>query len=168
MTEEEREAFETPSLFYFFDRRHDFDRVCAELAESETLAENDRVRFTCPCCGYPTIGERGGYEICGICWWEDDGQDESDPDIIWGGPNHAYSLTQARHNVLSRLLMYRRNDPMFDQLGGSNEKRLSSVAALIGAFEAMRTADRRTRAMLWQIVDETRSKMRSELELRSQ
>lgn len=29
--------------------------------------------FPCPCCGYLTLSEApGSYEICGICFWEDD------------------------------------------------------------------------------------------------
>lgn len=26
----------------------------------------------CPCCGYKTIKERGCYDICKVCYWEDD------------------------------------------------------------------------------------------------
>jgi hypothetical protein len=29
-------------------------------------------KFTCPCCGYKTIDSDGNYEICPICFWEDD------------------------------------------------------------------------------------------------
>ena len=49
----------------------------------------------CPCCGCLTLGERGGYEICPVCFWEDDGQDDHDADVVRGGPNRALSLTQA-------------------------------------------------------------------------
>lgn len=27
---------------------------------------------TCPCCGYRTLPERGAYDLCPVCWWEDD------------------------------------------------------------------------------------------------
>jgi hypothetical protein len=56
------------------------------------------VRYNCPCCGYKTLGERGAYEICDVCFWEDDGQDEVDADTVRGGPNRSLSLTQARKN----------------------------------------------------------------------
>jgi hypothetical protein len=56
------------------------------------------VRYACPCCGCRTPGERGGYEICPVCFWEDDGQDDQDADTVRGGPNGALSLTQARTN----------------------------------------------------------------------
>jgi hypothetical protein len=29
-------------------------------------------KFTCPCCGYKTIDSDGNYDICAICFWEDD------------------------------------------------------------------------------------------------
>ncbi|WP_218011201.1 CPCC family cysteine-rich protein [Herbidospora mongoliensis] len=52
----------------------------------------------CPCCGYLTLGQRAMYEICSVCFWEDDGQDDHDADVIRHGPNGALSLTQARSN----------------------------------------------------------------------
>jgi len=52
----------------------------------------------CPCCGYKTLGERAGYEICAVCFWEDDGQDDEDADEVRGGPNSSISLTQGRAN----------------------------------------------------------------------
>lgn len=27
---------------------------------------------TCPCCGYRTLPDRGAYDLCPVCWWEDD------------------------------------------------------------------------------------------------
>ncbi|RSM81419.1 hypothetical protein DL991_07770 [Amycolatopsis sp. WAC 01375] len=52
----------------------------------------------CPCCGYLTVGERGVYEICPVCFWEDDGQDDHDANVVRGGPNGRLSLTVARLN----------------------------------------------------------------------
>jgi hypothetical protein len=54
--------------------------------------------YACPCCRHVTLGERGGFEICLICFWEDDGQDDPDADVVLGGPNGQLSLTTARHN----------------------------------------------------------------------
>jgi Cysteine-rich CPCC len=54
----------------------------------------------CPCCKYKTLFGRGQDEICRVCYWQDDGQDEPDADIVLGGPNGTLSLTEARSNFL--------------------------------------------------------------------
>lgn len=54
--------------------------------------------YACPCCRFLTLGGRGGFEICEVCFWEDDGQDDPDADAVLGGPNGDLSLTQARDN----------------------------------------------------------------------
>jgi Cysteine-rich CPCC len=52
--------------------------------------------FPCPCCGYLTIGEEppGTFEICPVCFWEDDNVQFGDPDFR-GGANHV-TLNEAR------------------------------------------------------------------------
>jgi len=67
-------------------------------------------RYVCPCCNYPTLNERNSYEICGLCCWEDDGQDESNASKILGGPNQDYSLAEARYNFKQYLTMFRPSD----------------------------------------------------------
>jgi hypothetical protein len=64
-----------------------------------SFANGVRVRplQRCPCCYFYTI-EGIGYDICRICWWEDDGQDDETADEVFGGPNGELSLTQARYN----------------------------------------------------------------------
>ncbi|WP_043177530.1 CPCC family cysteine-rich protein [Streptomyces sp. NRRL F-2890] len=57
--------------------------------------------YPCPCCGFITLSVRGGYEICPVCFWEDDGQDDQDADTVRGGPNGRLSLTRARKNFHS-------------------------------------------------------------------
>ena len=54
--------------------------------------------YRCPCCGCLTLCGRAGYEICPVCYWEDDGQDSHDADEVRGGPNGSLSLTQARES----------------------------------------------------------------------
>ena len=56
------------------------------------------VRVICPCCRYPTLTVKGGYDICELCNWEDDGQDDQTADEVWGGPNGDYSLITGRAN----------------------------------------------------------------------
>jgi hypothetical protein len=54
-------------------------------------------RAQCPCCDYFSLPERGMYLICPICFWEDDGQDLDQLDIL-SGPNHGITLGEARTN----------------------------------------------------------------------
>ncbi len=56
--------------------------------------------FTCPCCGYKTLDEEpsGTYNICSICFWEDDGVQLDDPDYA-GGAN-VVSLREGQSNFL--------------------------------------------------------------------
>jgi hypothetical protein len=54
--------------------------------------------YPCPCCGYRTLTELGAFEMCPVCWWEDDGQNDADADVVRGGPNGDLSLTDARAN----------------------------------------------------------------------
>lgn len=53
--------------------------------------------FTCPSCAYPTLQERGQYEWCILCEWEDDGSD--DPHILSITAPNYLSLIEARVNM---------------------------------------------------------------------
>ena len=90
----------------------------------------------CPCCGRRTLDERGGYDICRVCWWEDDGQDNSEADLVWGGPNSDLSLTQARANVLLRGIF----DPRRTDLRKSQDPAATYEAGRIFVFAADRSA----------------------------
>jgi hypothetical protein len=55
----------------------------------------------CPCCDYFTLEGPRCWDICPICYWEDDGDYLDQPDF--GSPaNKGLSLRQARENF--RLL----------------------------------------------------------------
>lgn len=56
------------------------------------------VMFPCPCCGYLTLAEEppGTYEICDVCFWEDDYVQFKD-ESYRGGANDM-SLEEARRN----------------------------------------------------------------------
>lgn len=56
------------------------------------------MNYACPCCGYKTLTEAppGTYDICEICFWEDDGVQYHDPDYS-GGANKV-SLREAQSN----------------------------------------------------------------------
>jgi len=55
--------------------------------------------IACPCCGHATLSARGFHEICPVCFWEDDGQDNDDADLCRGGPNRV-SLREGRVSFL--------------------------------------------------------------------
>ncbi len=76
---------------------------------------NKKPRFECPCCGYLTLDERGTYDICPVCFWEDDAylifyedkieavrvsHEVSDEDLIDvpSGANHGLTLREGREN----------------------------------------------------------------------
>lgn len=77
-----------------------FQSYVKALEESVIAPAKDGHAYNCPCCGCKTLGERGGFEICPICYWEDDGQDNRDADVVRGGPNGRLSLTHARANFI--------------------------------------------------------------------
>lgn len=55
-------------------------------------------RYSCSCCGFLTLPQPppGTYEICEVCFWEDDGVQFDDPDYEGGAIT--VSLRQARDN----------------------------------------------------------------------
>ena len=59
------------------------------------------MKYTCACCGYITLTEKppGTFEICEICYWEDDNVQFEDPDYE-GGANRV-SLRHAQKNFLA-------------------------------------------------------------------
>jgi hypothetical protein len=53
--------------------------------------------FPCPCCGYEVFdGHAGSFDICPICYWEDDVVQLVFPDLA-GGANK-YSLIEGQRN----------------------------------------------------------------------
>lgn len=62
----------------------------------EPAGHND---VQCPCCDFYTISEVGGWEICPICFWEDDGFRRAEIDVP-SGANHGLTLREARANFI--------------------------------------------------------------------
>lgn len=58
------------------------------------------MKYKCPCCGYYTLDERPNatYDICPVCFWEDDPIQLNDP-TYWGGANRV-CLLEARRNFI--------------------------------------------------------------------
>lgn len=72
-----------------------FKEAAEDLAARETPLGR---RYPCPCCGYLTFSRTptDTYEICEVCFWEDDGVQFRNLDYE-GGANKV-SLKQARDN----------------------------------------------------------------------
>ena len=104
-------------------------------------------RFTCPCCGYLTLGGRGAYEICFLCSWEDEGQDDDDADDE-SAANHGMTLNEARLNFHEHLVMYRPgHDPRIG--GGDTAEELASKRRAVSAFEQLRVNSPEAHSELW-------------------
>jgi hypothetical protein len=82
-------------------RKRWFDGYVRALKTSVHKSPEDAVAIACPCCRNLTLGGRGGFEICPVCFWEDDGQDDQDASLARGGPNGTLSLVEARKNFLA-------------------------------------------------------------------
>lgn len=67
----------------------------------------------CPCCGYKTMPAAASFEICPVCFWQDDGQGGDEADQVWGGPNCELSLSEAQRN--------------FKELGASHPRHVKNV-----------------------------------------
>ena len=57
-------------------------------------------KYKCECCGYYTLTEEppNTYEICKVCYWEEDYVQNKDPNFPGGANN--MSLNEARKNYL--------------------------------------------------------------------
>ena len=52
-------------------------KLLYELLDTDVSIEGSAENlFKCPCCQYKTLDMRGEYEICPVCQWEDDGNDD--------------------------------------------------------------------------------------------
>jgi hypothetical protein len=80
------------------------DELKLRGVEVELINGSPYELFSCPCCGRKSLEELASWNICRVCWWEDNGQDNGSADIVMGGPNYGISLVQARYNFLTKGL----------------------------------------------------------------
>lgn len=115
------------------------------------------IGHTCPCCGYPLLNSRGDFEICPLCWWEDDGYDDDalgrpgDLDRL-SSPNHT-TLRQARQNFEEHL----KSTPIEDRIipGINDPTALRNSRRIVEAFDALLVASEAHEIMeLLMVVDE--------------
>jgi hypothetical protein len=81
-------------------RRAWFETHSKRLDLDSARANRDGGLYRCPCCHKRTLTERGSDDICPVCFWQDDGQDDHDADVCRGGPNSTLTLTEAREHYL--------------------------------------------------------------------
>ena len=56
------------------------------------------VRYRCPCCGARTLTAPASMDLCPVCWWEDDGQEDDDASEVRLTVNGDLSLSVAREH----------------------------------------------------------------------
>jgi hypothetical protein len=67
------------------------------VPENQAGADATRAPYTCPCCGYRVFEQApGSYDICHVCFWEDDPAQLLDP--WYAGGANAPSLAEAQVN----------------------------------------------------------------------
>lgn len=59
------------------------------------------IRFRCPCCGYRTLSAPESLDLCPVCWWQDDGQEDDDAADVRLTVNGNLSLAEARAHFLA-------------------------------------------------------------------
>lgn len=82
-------------ISFFFGCNHSEQKPNAEMQALDAMEKSVEWKkasptgneLQCPCCDYFTLSKRGEYDICPICFWEDDGLDIDQPDQ-YSGPNH--------------------------------------------------------------------------------
>lgn len=146
-----------------FERRRDWFEKDSKISRLRIYKlDRGQARFPCPCCGYPTIAMRGDYEICDICWWQDDGQDDPDADSVWGGPNGKFSLAAARENF--KLYLDGHGPRKTDAIIEDTEVKRQAKSAVIAAYDAMvGTTDLAVLDVLWTRAKEGHETMSREL-----
>lgn len=73
-----------------------FDLVAGHRGrwEASQLRSAEDNAFLCSVCGAPIPGQRGEYDICAVCGWEDDPAQADDSSYAGGANSH--SLDEAR------------------------------------------------------------------------
>ncbi|WP_374465154.1 CPCC family cysteine-rich protein [Chryseobacterium sp.] len=111
MTEEEREEFienegiEKEEIFEYLKGKYTGVKVSYIEEKIKTLYQLPIAVIgvveklnPCPCCNFRTIFEKGNYQICPVCFWEDDGNTD---DMKTSSANHM-TLKEARDNFKTK------------------------------------------------------------------
>lgn len=80
---------------YYGEKNQCLSELILKITNKKVIVEGEPEKlFTCPCCQYETLKERGQYDVCPVCSWEDDGN--NDPSR-YSGVNHM-TLEEGRAN----------------------------------------------------------------------
>lgn len=122
-------------------RREYFNNFFPKITGCDYRKDIDfKLPNSCPACGYYTLEGRCSWEICQLCFWEDDGQDDFDADKIFGGPNGDYSLTKYRIEFFDDFENYKNENKstelivdlkLLDKYIFSNEQDFKKVELLL-------------------------------------
>jgi len=98
----------------FIQRRDYFQKNFAlKIGRQRTdVKSEDILKNSCPVCGYLTLEQRDSFDICSICFWEDDGIDDFEVNED-SGPNHM-TLKEGRE------IFQKAKRKLLSATGGSN------------------------------------------------
>jgi Cysteine-rich CPCC len=150
----------------FWERRRFFEVYSPVPNAQAGNEQSNEAQYACPCCGYPTLGSLSEFEICYLCGWEDDGQDDAGADVVRSGPNHSFSLVEARENFERYLVKY---PPELDTRAGGHdsEREKEAKRVIIEAYDKMMEGPRSEELLrLQQQVAEGKQILRQELKRR--
>ncbi|MBI3874441.1 MAG: hypothetical protein HY300_00410 [Verrucomicrobia bacterium] len=106
------------------------------MDERPSVEKKEGDAVCCPVCGYPTLSERLSYQICCLCWWEDEWIEDSID--TKGRANCGYSIREARENFERYLTKYGpNNEPRFSETRKLNHLK-KVFMALIDAYRVER------------------------------
>lgn len=90
------------------------------------------IKNSCPACGFLTLMSRGGYDICPVCFWEDNGADDYNVDELNDTNNH--TLNERREIVAEQLQEIRSTYYEEDDIRAEVKKQLLKIDAIIDDF----------------------------------
>ena len=93
----------------------------------EQHPEHCNGHVVCPACGYPTLMQRGSFDNCPLCHWEDDGHDDPQAHYRNGGPNDS-TLNKARENFEQTCSVWSINEK--DEFTPWNQVQLFDVGVI--------------------------------------
>jgi hypothetical protein len=101
------------------------------------------IPVACPCCGYLTVSD-DRFDVCGLCLWCDDGQDDPDADTVRHGPNRGLSLTAARMLFHKTLFAFSSEHELYAKEQGFRPDKVAIIQIfdrMIGAVSSDEAAE---------------------------